>query len=161
MAQNSHSNGTAAKTAPTQPSSKSETATPKLNNELEMGDLPGDKPAEPDIMQLARIGDVPAMEKLFENTDFDATYTDEEGITPLHVRSRGPWLLCAAMIRSWFAWTGGREREGEDLSLLLSVHCSRRWLSASLFRANFVVYSGPRSTTNMLCASSSSTAAPP
>lgn len=40
---------------------------------------------EEDIMQFARTGDVPAMEKLFESGDFDATYTDDEGITPLHV----------------------------------------------------------------------------
>ena len=41
--------------------------------------------AEDDIMQFARTGDVPAMEKLFESGEFDATYTDNEGITPLHV----------------------------------------------------------------------------
>ena len=43
--------------------------------------------AEDDIMQFARTGDVPAMEKLFESGEFDATYADEEGITPLHVRA--------------------------------------------------------------------------
>lgn len=40
---------------------------------------------EDDIMQFARTGDVPAMEKLFESGEFDATYADDEGITPLHV----------------------------------------------------------------------------
>jgi palmitoyltransferase len=49
-----------------------------------MGNLPGDE-APIDIMQVARIGDIPAMEKLFETGDYDATYTDDEGITPLHV----------------------------------------------------------------------------
>ncbi|ORY70034.1 ankyrin repeat-containing domain protein [Pseudomassariella vexata] len=44
-----------------------------------MGDL-----SSPDIMQLARIGDISAMEKMFESTEYDATYTDDEGITPLH-----------------------------------------------------------------------------
>lgn len=53
---------------------------------MEMGSIPGGKPAENDIMQLARIGDIPAMEKLFEMGEFDATYSDDEGITPLHVR---------------------------------------------------------------------------
>jgi palmitoyltransferase len=72
--------------APAQPSSKSSTAAPKLNNELEMGNLPGDA-APVDIMQVARIGDIAAMEKLFETGDYDATYTDDEGITPLHVCS--------------------------------------------------------------------------
>ncbi|KAK3322750.1 palmitoyltransferase-like protein [Apodospora peruviana] len=69
--------------APAQPASKSDTATPKLNNEMELGNLPGDA-AQNDIMQLARVGDIPGMEKLFESSDYDATYTDEEGITPLH-----------------------------------------------------------------------------
>lgn len=70
--------------APAQPSSKSSTAAPKLNSEMEMGNLPSDG-APVDIMQLARIGDIPAMEKLFESGDYDATYADDEGITPLHV----------------------------------------------------------------------------
>lgn len=51
-----------------------------------MGSLPGDgQGQEDDIMQVARIGDVPAMEKIFESGEFDATYHDDEGITPLHV----------------------------------------------------------------------------
>ncbi len=70
--------------APAQPSSKSSTAAPKLNHEMEMGNLPSDD-VPVDIMQIARIGDIAAMEKLFESGDYDATYTDEEGITPLHV----------------------------------------------------------------------------
>lgn len=69
-----------------QPSSKSAAAAPKLNSEMEMGSLPADEPApENDIMQLARIGDVAGMEKLFESGEYDATYSDDEGITPLHV----------------------------------------------------------------------------
>lgn len=72
--------------APAQPPSKSDTATPKLNNEVELGNLPGDgEPAQSDIMQMARTGDIAGMEKLFETGDYDATYTDGEGITPLHV----------------------------------------------------------------------------
>jgi palmitoyltransferase ZDHHC13/17 len=78
--------------APTQPSSKSTAATPKLNNDMEMGSLPGDdqngeQEAQNDIMHFARVGDIPAMEKLFESGGYDATYTDDEGITPLHVRN--------------------------------------------------------------------------
>jgi palmitoyltransferase ZDHHC13/17 len=79
--------------APAQPPSKSGTATPKLNNEVELGQLPVDE-VKNDIMQMARIGDIPAMEKLFESGDYDATYTDDEGITPLHVRLSG-WLAVA------------------------------------------------------------------
>lgn len=70
--------------APAQPPSKSETATPKLNNEVELGNMPAD-PAQNDIMQMARVGDIAGVEKLFETGDYDATYTDDEGITPLHV----------------------------------------------------------------------------
>jgi hypothetical protein len=81
--------------APAQPSSKSAAAAPKLSNEVELGHLPGDGTApELDIMQLARIGDVAAMEKLFELGDYDATYSDDEGITPLHVR-------CQFLIPFW------------------------------------------------------------
>jgi len=85
MAPSSQPNGAAAKAPPAQPSSKGDAAAPKLNNEVELGDLPSDKPAETDIMHLARIGDVGAMQKLFETTEYDATYCDDEGITPLHV----------------------------------------------------------------------------
>jgi palmitoyltransferase len=50
---------------------------------MEMGNLPGDN-SKPDIMQIARVGDIAAMEKLFEMGEYDATYHDDEGITPLH-----------------------------------------------------------------------------
>ena len=71
-----------------QPSSKGAAAAPKVDNsEVELGSLQGDAAAnQNDVMHLARIGDVPAMEKLFEAGEFDATYSDDEGITPLHVR---------------------------------------------------------------------------
>lgn len=49
------------------------------------GDAPPPPAPELDIMQFARTGDVPGMEKLFESGEFDATYADGEGITPLHV----------------------------------------------------------------------------
>jgi len=42
-------------------------------------------PIEEDIMQLARLGEVGAIQKLFESGNFDASYRDEQGITPLHV----------------------------------------------------------------------------
>ena len=57
---------------------------------MELKDVPsGPKlPIEEDIMQLARLGEVGAIQKLFENGKFDAKYKDEEGITPLHVGSK-------------------------------------------------------------------------
>ncbi len=42
-------------------------------------------PLEEDIMQLARLGEVGAIQKLFDSKKFDATYADEQNITPLHV----------------------------------------------------------------------------
>lgn len=77
----------AASVAPNQPANKTSAVAPTLNNEVEMGNMGGDAPnAENDIMQIARVGDVPAMEKLFEAGEYDATFSDDEGITPLHVR---------------------------------------------------------------------------
>ncbi|PKS10148.1 hypothetical protein jhhlp_001898 [Lomentospora prolificans] len=83
--------------APIQLSSKSAAAAPVLDSEMELGALSNDVnaatadspgahavPAENDIMQIARVGDVPTMEKLFESGEYDATYTDDDGITPLH-----------------------------------------------------------------------------
>jgi len=43
-------------------------------------------PVEEDIMQLARLGEVGAIQKLFETGKYDPNYKDEQGITPLHVR---------------------------------------------------------------------------
>ena len=92
-----HSSG-----APIQPTSKSTVVDPQVSSDLEMGSLPngsgngngggpgngksgGDGEVETDIMQIARIGDIPAMEALFETKEYDATYADDEGITALHV----------------------------------------------------------------------------
>lgn len=41
---------------------------------------------EMDIMQLARLGEIAAIKKLFDSGKYDISYRDEEGITPLHVR---------------------------------------------------------------------------
>lgn len=42
-------------------------------------------PIEDDIMQLARLGEISAIQSLFNSGKFTPTYTDEQGITPLHV----------------------------------------------------------------------------
>lgn len=47
----------------------------------------GSIPLGEDIMQIARIGEVPAMQRIFEEKKLTARYKDEEGITPLHVRT--------------------------------------------------------------------------
>jgi hypothetical protein len=66
---------------------KTAVASPKLSGDehVEMADIPTGPPPEEDIMQLARLGDIAAIERLFDGGKFDAKYCDEEGITPLHV----------------------------------------------------------------------------
>jgi hypothetical protein len=72
------------------PNGKASAVAPKLSDgdHVELSDmLPGGLKTntEEDIMHLARLGDVPAIEKLYESGKFDASYCDAEGITPLHV----------------------------------------------------------------------------
>ena len=55
----------------------------------DMGDKQPSLPVEEDMRQLARLGEIGAIQKLFDTGKFDATFTDEQGITPLHVRTRG------------------------------------------------------------------------
>ncbi|KAF2275679.1 uncharacterized protein EI97DRAFT_420090, partial [Westerdykella ornata] len=63
-----------------------EQANGEHNVELaEMGDKKPPLPIEEDIMQLARLGEIRAIQKLFDSGKYDATYSDEQGITPLHV----------------------------------------------------------------------------
>jgi hypothetical protein len=51
----------------------------------DMADKKSSLPIEEDLMQLARLGEIAAIQKLFDSGKFDATYKDEQGITPLHV----------------------------------------------------------------------------
>lgn len=72
---------------------KASTVPPKVSAngmmELESISPPGDKlPLHEDIMQLARLGEIEPVKKLFEDGKFDAQYKDGEGITPLHVRRK-------------------------------------------------------------------------
>ena len=89
-------------------------------------------PIESDIMQLARLGEIGAMQKLFDTKKFNAKYQDEEGITPLHVSF--PDLLF---------------RLGE-MSLFVSL----------CLITLFSLRSGLRSITSMRCVGSSSTPEP-
>lgn len=79
--------------APIQPTSKGSKVEPQVNSDMELGSLgktsAEEATTEADIMQAARTGDIPAMEKLFESQEYDATYADDEGITALHVRPHG------------------------------------------------------------------------
>lgn len=66
------------------PSSKDDSV--ELKNIRAEDELKTPVPIEEDIMQLARLGEIGAIQKLFESGKYHARYADEEGITPLHVR---------------------------------------------------------------------------
>ncbi|KAF9883466.1 palmitoyltransferase akr1 [Aspergillus nanangensis] len=80
--------------SPSGPNGKGSASSPQIspedvNVELksikpERGGVKGSIPIGEDVMQIARIGEVPAMQRLFDEKKFTATYQDEEGITPLH-----------------------------------------------------------------------------
>lgn len=58
------------------------------NGQVELHEMVAGKPklpVEEDIMQLARLGEIKAIQKLFDSGQFTAKYADEQGITPLHV----------------------------------------------------------------------------
>jgi hypothetical protein len=42
-------------------------------------------PIEDDIMQLARLGELRAIQDLLDSGKYSISYKDEQGITPLHV----------------------------------------------------------------------------
>lgn len=75
-------------------SNKASTVPPKVstNGMMELDERrspPEEKlPLHEDIMQLARLGEIEPVKKLFEDGKFDAQYQDAEGITPLHVRPK-------------------------------------------------------------------------
>lgn len=76
-------------------SAPSSSADPKASpgDQHEMKDMsqpPPSLPIEEDVMQLARLGEIGAIQKLFDTGKCDATYRDEQGITPLHVRALRP-----------------------------------------------------------------------
>lgn len=55
---------------------------------LEMKNIAAAEPAldaSQDIMQLARLGDIPSVQKLYDAGVFTPLHCDDEGITPLHV----------------------------------------------------------------------------
>jgi hypothetical protein len=97
-----------ANNSPMGPNGKATAVAPKLSDDdhVEMEEILASGSAvnpDEDIMQLARLGDIQAIEKLFDSGKFDASYADAEGITPLHV-----WMPILF---------------GEYLLIMLSVGC--------------------------------------
>lgn len=71
-------------------------ASPDSTGDHELDDMADKKPSLPveeDIMQLARLGEIAAIQKLFDGGKFDATYKDDQGITPLHVQPEPHFCL--------------------------------------------------------------------
>lgn len=69
-------------------------------------------PIEEDVMQLARLGEIGAIQKLFDRGFCDASYADEQGITPLHVGSlSGLYMSCTheILLCSPAHWTRPRK----------------------------------------------------
>ena len=58
-------------------------------DKVELSDLdsspPRTLPVEQDLMQLARLGELRAIQKLFDSGKYTAKSADEQGITALHV----------------------------------------------------------------------------
>lgn len=72
---------------------KSGVASPKVTEDenMELRDLDRSSteiklPLHEDIMQLARLGEIGPIQKLFEEGKYNANFKDGQGITPLHVR---------------------------------------------------------------------------
>jgi palmitoyltransferase len=72
-------------------SGKAEPSAPQITKDnVELSGIPSagsdvKLPLHDDIMQLARMGEVQSVEKLFDEGKVDIAFKDEEGITPLHV----------------------------------------------------------------------------
>ncbi|KAH7062845.1 AFG1-like ATPase-domain-containing protein [Paraphoma chrysanthemicola] len=77
---------------------------PTATGDHELDDMADKKPSLPveeDIMQLARLGEIGAIQKLFDSGKFDATFKDEQGITPLHWAAiNNHYALCHFLIQA-------------------------------------------------------------
>ena len=77
-------------------------------------------PYEEDVMKLARYGEIRLIQKLFDTGKVDASYKDEQGLTPLHVRTDIPILCLTATDQN----SVGRDQE--PLRALPLSHSIRR-----------------------------------
>ncbi|GIZ43951.1 hypothetical protein CKM354_000716000 [Cercospora kikuchii] len=76
----------------------------KMLDKVELSDLdssPPRLPVESDLMQLARLGELRSIQKLFDSGRYSAKSTDEQGITALHWAAiNGHHALCHFLIQS-------------------------------------------------------------
>ncbi|KAL9012331.1 MAG: hypothetical protein Q9173_002902 [Seirophora scorigena] len=89
---------------PKQPWGKASPASPQVTAVLEME--PNDRnssesklPLHEDVMQLARLGEIGPIQKLFDEGKYKANHTDAENITPLHWAAiNNHYALCQYLI---------------------------------------------------------------
>ncbi|KAJ6172408.1 hypothetical protein N7470_001475 [Penicillium chermesinum] len=85
------------------PSNKPKESSPNGGVELKTmrPNAPPSIPIGEDIMQLARIGEIGAMQNLFNTKKLSANYRDEEGITPLHWAAlNNQYAMCKFLLDS-------------------------------------------------------------
>lgn len=98
--------GTTQHNSPIMPNGKASAVAPKLSddNHVELEEIiheGQDLSPEEDIMQLARMGDVQGIGKLFDSGKYDGQYCDAEGITPLHWAAiNNRYALCQFLLKA-------------------------------------------------------------
>lgn len=91
---------------PNGPNGKASAVAPKLSDDdhVELEDmLPAGQAVNPeeDIMQLARLGDIPGIEALYDSGKYEPTYCDAEGITPLHWAAiNNQYAMCQFLLKA-------------------------------------------------------------
>ncbi|RKF79652.1 Palmitoyltransferase AKR1 [Golovinomyces cichoracearum] len=97
-------NTTTVHNAPTTPNGKSSVVEPKLSDgeRVELTEMLLSEPEadlNEDIMQLARLGDIRGIERLYQSGNFNSSYCDREGITPLHWAAiNNQYMMCEFLI---------------------------------------------------------------
>lgn len=98
-------------------------------DQVELSDLDSSPPqiaVEQDLMQLARLGELRGIQKLFDSGTYNARSTDEQGITALHVcldASFGIDIMDSRLMLNTIV--GSHKRSSRALSLSPSIRRGR------------------------------------
>lgn len=96
-------------------SGKGSSVAPQLSvddGNLEMKNITAAEPgvaASQDIMQLARLGDILSVQKLYDAGTFTPLHCDDEGITPLHVGFLGNCWLFYELVANYILVGGNQQ----------------------------------------------------